>query len=347
MRKTVIALAAASALVAGEATHLYEITPTLGGVKPEGNLGLKRDYLNYGLRIGRNVEGYVFDQIELGLEHAPRVKIRGTDVKTDITRSFVNLVKEYDIALPSTKAYALVGVGYEHLSNRFGKNSDAAFGQYGVGLKYQLVQNMWLKADVRHAVKFDHGANNLLYTVGLAIPFGEKTPKVAPVAPVPVVIAPAPAPIPAPVAPAPVVEKDSDGDGVIDRLDQCPNTPKGVEVGPDGCAKMVTLRVNFDFDKAKVLPEFMHEIEAVATFLKAHEVMHVRLEGHTDSKGSEAYNQKLSEARAKAVADELVRLGVKANRISTMGFGELQPIATNDTEEGRALNRRVEAKFKD
>lgn len=338
MKKIAIALVAATALIAGEAAYHYEVTPTFGGVKPEGNLGLK-DQLNYGLRLGRNVEGFIFDQIELGIEHAPRVGIKGSSSKTDITRYFANIVKEYDVAA-KTKLYALVGFGYEHLSKEFAKNDSAMFGNYGVGVKYQLINDLWLKADVRHAIKFDHGANNLLYTVGLGIPFGPKTTKPAPVEPAPAV---APEPIPV----APVVEKDTDKDGVIDRLDQCPNTPMGVEVGLDGCAKMVTLRVTFGFDDARVQPEFMHEIEAVAAFLKAHEVFTVRLEGHTDSKGSEAYNQALSQARAQAVAAELTRLGVKKERISAVGFGELQPIATNDTEEGRALNRRVEAKFKD
>ncbi|MBE0495951.1 MAG: OmpA family protein [Campylobacterales bacterium] len=344
MKKIVIALVAATALVASEAAYEYEITPTIGGVKPEGNLGLK-DQLNYGLRLGKNVEGFIFDQIELGIEHAPRVGIKGSDSKTDITRYFANIIKEYDVAV-KTKLYALAGVGYEHLSNRFDKNHNAMFGQYGLGVKYQLVNDMWLKADVRHAIKFDHGANNLFYTVGLGIPFGPKAVKVAPVEPTPVA-EPAPKPAPAPMSFAPVPEKDTDGDGVIDRLDECPNTPMGVEVGPDGCAKVVTLRVTFDFDKAKVAPEFMHEIEAVADFLKTHEVFTVRLEGHTDSKGAEAYNQTLSQERAKAVANELTRLGVKAHRISTVGFGEMRPVATNDTEEGRALNRRVETKFKD
>jgi OOP family OmpA-OmpF porin len=273
------------------------------------------------------------------------VGIKGSGSKTDITRYFANIIKEYDVAV-KTKLYTLVGVGYEHLSNRYDKNHDAMFGQYGVGVKYQLVNDMWLKADVRHAIKFDYGANNLFYTVGLGIPFGPKATKPAPVEPTPVV-APAPAPEPTPMSFAPVVEKDTDGDGVIDRLDECPNTPAGVEVGADGGAKMVTLRVAFDFDEAKVQPEFMREIEEVADFLKVHEVFTVRLEGHTDSKGAEAYNQKLSEERAKAVAAELTRLGVKAHRITTVGFGEMQPVASNDTEEGRALNRRVETKFKD
>ena len=90
----------------------------------------------------------------------------------------------------------------------------------------------------------------------------------------------------------------------------------------------------------------MEEIKTVANFMGENPDYSVILEGHTDSTGSAAYNQKLSERRAAAVAGALQNFGVDAGKISSVGYGESQPIATNATKEGRAQNRRVDAKFR-
>ncbi len=104
----------------------------------------------------------------------------------------------------------------------------------------------------------------------------------------------------------------------------------------------VQLDVEFEFDKAVVRAIYGDELQAVANAMKAHDDIDLVLEGHTDSVGSDAYNQDLSERRAQAVKAELVKqYGIDASRISTVGYGESQPIATNSTEEGRAQNRRV------
>jgi len=141
---------------------------------------------------------------------------------------------------------------------------------------------------------------------------------------------------------------DDDNDGVPNDIDQCPNTPAGVVVDERGCEKVIVLRdldVNFAFDSYKVGPKYAAEIKKVADFMGEHPDYKVVLAGHTDSVGAEAYNQKLSEKRAKAVADVLAGYGVSEDKISTVGYGELKPIATNKTKEGRAQNRRVEATF--
>ena len=90
----------------------------------------------------------------------------------------------------------------------------------------------------------------------------------------------------------------------------------------------------------------MNEIKNVSDVLVAHPDYKVILEGHTDSTGSDAYNQKLSLRRAAAVAGALQTFGVDASRISSVGYGESKPIATNSTKAGRAQNRRVDAKFR-
>jgi OOP family OmpA-OmpF porin len=151
-----------------------------------------------------------------------------------------------------------------------------------------------------------------------------------------VFLAPAP-PKPAPVAAVPAV-LDSDGDGVPDSRDKCPNTPKGVKVNADGCWELKG--VYFDSDKAVIKdPRVLDEAVAI---MKADPKISGEVHGHTDSTASPEYNQKLSEARAKAVRDYFIKQGIAPERIRAKGFGETRPVATNDTPEGRAQNRRVE-----
>ncbi len=134
-------------------------------------------------------------------------------------------------------------------------------------------------------------------------------------------------------------EKDSDGDGVVDSLDKCPNTPKGALVNKDGC--WAFSGVNFDTDSAKIKSKYAPLFTNAVKVLKLNPGLTVEIQGHTDSIGAAAYNQKLSERRAMAVKQELVNQGVDGSRLTTVGFGESKPIADNHTAEGRALNRRV------
>jgi len=143
---------------------------------------------------------------------------------------------------------------------------------------------------------------------------------------------------------------DSDGDGVTDNIDKCPDTPKGIKVDKDGCPIpikeriSITLHIEFDFDKDDVRSEYNPQIEEVANFLKAYPDKDVSLEGHTDSEGTDAYNDDLSKRRAESVKMVLVEtFGIDAAKISTEGFGESRPVATNETDEGRQQNRRVVA----
>ncbi len=144
-------------------------------------------------------------------------------------------------------------------------------------------------------------------------------------------------------------ERDDDSDGVKNSQDRCPETAPGVKVDEDGCeviAKPVTieLTVEFDTDQATLRSEVIPEVDEVVAFLRAHPNARVTIEGHTDSRGSEAYNQALSERRAYAVRDYLIRnADIAPSRIGAVGFGESRPIASNDTPEGRQRNRRVTA----
>ena len=143
---------------------------------------------------------------------------------------------------------------------------------------------------------------------------------------------------------------DDDGDGVDNCKDKCPDTIKGLAVDANGCPipDVVKLKINFDFDKSDIKPMYHQELADFAAYMKQQQSFTVvEIAGHTDSKGSDEYNQKLSERRAKAVRDYLVnKLGMDGKLFSAVGYGESKPIATNDTDAGRAENRRMEAELK-
>jgi len=103
--------------------------------------------------------------------------------------------------------------------------------------------------------------------------------------------------------------------------------------------------ITFAYDSANVQPQFQRTLDQVAQTLAQYNQTYIDVYGHTDSTGSDAYNQTLSERRARAVADYLAGQGVQPVRIGTRGYGESQPIAPNDTDPGRAANRRVEVKI--
>lgn len=151
---------------------------------------------------------------------------------------------------------------------------------------------------------------------------------------------------PVAVAPAPVAtpEVDSDGDGVVDRLDRCPNTPAGTKVDVNGCPDLLLslTGINFKFDSSVIEPTSSDILDRAVASLNESKDVAVRIEGHCDSTGGDAYNQMLSERRGNAVKDYLVAHGIAAERMNVVGKGESTPVASNDTEEGRFQNRRVE-----
>jgi OOP family OmpA-OmpF porin len=138
---------------------------------------------------------------------------------------------------------------------------------------------------------------------------------------------------------------DRDNDGVADYLDKCPNTPSDIKVNKVGCPVIFNFNVRFDYNSAHIKPESMDRIREFAEFLRSNPIYKAEIQGYTDSKGSALYNQKLSERRAKAVYEALIKLGVSKDRLSYKGYGEANPIASNDTESGKAKNRRVVAKL--
>jgi len=130
------------------------------------------------------------------------------------------------------------------------------------------------------------------------------------------------------------------------RVELPPPPPPPVEeaeVKRTKTAIVITKKIHFEFDKAVIRPISFRILDAVVDIMKQNpDIKKVRVEGHTDSKGSDAYNIKLSQRRSNAVRDYLISHGIEADRLVAVGYGETRPVADNNTAEGRARNRRVE-----
>lgn len=259
------------------------------------------------------------------------------------------------------RPYVAFGPGWTRHRSIFDEGWESSL-NLGAGLRGQLSERWSTRLEALYrrdgddtSVPREDGFDDFLFTAGLQFNFGGKE-------------APPPAPAPAPVmdsdgdgvpddrdrcpnTPAGVAVDengcplDSDGDGVPDYRDKCPDTPAGAIVDRDGCEIPPVLELNdvhFDFDKSNLKPEAIAILDEAAELLTVHETVVIEVAGHTDAIGTDEYNQGLSERRAKSVYDYLVSQGINASRMSTKGYGESRPIATNETSEGRALNRRTE-----
>lgn len=147
---------------------------------------------------------------------------------------------------------------------------------------------------------------------------------------------------------------DQDGDGIADQNDACAGTAVGKIVGSDGCQLPVErvgdnqLNIAFDFDQAVVKSQYLPDLQAFADILKQNPDISVELSGHTDYLGDDDYNQRLSERRADSVAQILVgQFGVSEEQLMRVGYSESKPLVAGDTDEQRALNRRVQAQLVD
>ena len=236
--------------------------------------------------------------------------------------------------------YLLGGVGMQRDDYEGLQGDDNVTLALGMGAMWDLYRSgdgsrtVQLRPEVRTRWDMQSGntLNDVLAQVGLSFGFGPPRP-----APAPVVAPPPPPPPP----PPPVKCSDGDNDGVCDADDKCPGTPAGIKVDSVGCPLEQRLKLLFDFDSAELRPESLSELERLVKFMGDVPFATALIEGHTDSVGTDAYNQSLSDRRAKAVFDYLSSRGVDPARLKSMGKGESAPIADNKTAEGRQENRRV------
>jgi OOP family OmpA-OmpF porin len=138
---------------------------------------------------------------------------------------------------------------------------------------------------------------------------------------------------------------DRDQDGVKDYEDECQNTMAYAKVKVNGCADFVSFNLYYAPRVNEITPKSMLVLEKSVGFLKEHPEYKVKITGHTDNIGDDAYNLKLSKDRAEDVLKIFNRKGVNFKRLEATGKGELEPLESNDTDEGRALNRRIEVEL--
>lgn len=277
--------------------------------------------------------------------------------------------------------FALVGaglLGVASAKSSVGNDTDFAV-HAGVGFDIGLKEHLRMRLDVRDIITASKGVKegftqNLEANLGLALAFDlskqESPPEAPPPAPrdsdrdgfidsedkcvqVPGVApdgCPAPAPEPEP-EPAPV---DSDGDGLLDEQDECVNEPETINgfEDEDGCPDELPKEVEafsgvvkgilFETGKSEIRPKSFRVLNQAVEIFKKYPSIRIEIQGHTDNRGRESYNQQLSEARADAVREYLVAQGIEEDRITSKGFGPSTPVASNKSSSGRAQNRRIE-----
>lgn len=268
--------------------------------------------------FGGSIGYYLTDDVSLNLSHGVYKSMRsnstlpGESSREKIDGQLSTIEALYHFGTPaaqSLRPYISAGFGHQNLDNTYSRGRDqTTFAIVGAGAKYYFTEMFFAKAgvDVLHSLDTENTEWQAGIGVGLNFGGSSKPAEAAPVAYEPV------------AEPAPVEE--------------------ALE------AVRVELDVKFDFDKATVKPESQGDIKALADFMNQYPQTTTVVEGHTDSRGSDAYNQNLSERRANAVREVLVnQYGVDGSRVNAAGYGEARPVADNNTDAGRAVNRRVEA----
>ncbi|EAI1510256.1 fibronectin-binding outer membrane protein CadF [Campylobacter coli] len=323
MKKLLLCLGLASVLLGADNNVKFEITPTLNYNYFEGNLDMDNRYAP-GVRLGYHFDDFWLDQLELGLEHYSDVKYTNSTLTTDITRTYLSAIKGIDLG-EKFYFYGLAGGGYEDFSKGAFDNKSGGFGHYGAGLKFRLSDSLALRLETRDQISFHNANHSWVSTLGISFGFGAKREKVVAEQVKEVAIEPRVA---------------------VPTQSQCPAEPReGAMLDENGCEKTISFEGHFGFDRVDITPAFEEKIKEIAQILDENARYDTILEGHTDNIGSRAYNQKLSERRAESVAKELEKFGVDKDRIQTVGYGQDKPRSSNDTKEGRADNRRVDAKF--
>ncbi|HUH32194.1 MAG TPA: OmpA family protein [Rhodanobacter sp.] len=331
----------------------WYIAPTVGGYYNDTDRNTNSRQIYYGLGFGKflapnvSVEAFV-DRTKRKVD-APAT---GADFDNHWASNNVGVSARYFLGdWNSWRPYGMVGVmGSRHQSRTESGWSPAA--QVGAGVSKTVSDSSDIRLEAAYRYDWDdktqpqeNGYGDWYLGFSVVTRFGAAA------------AAPAPAVAPAP-APADCSTVDSDSDGVNDCDDKCPSTAAGTIVGPDGCAQKVVIDlrgVNFKFDRpkkgetdiSKSLAEPSADSLAVLSqavdTLQRYPQVHVTVAGYTDSKGTDAYNQSLSERRASIVYNYLTSHGIDASRLEgPIGHGETNPIGDNATDSGRAQNRRTE-----
>ncbi|WP_369959263.1 OmpA family protein [Pseudomonas benzenivorans] len=272
--------------------------------------------LSNGNLFGGSVGYYLTDDVELALSYGEYHDIRsenGTGNK-NIKGNLAGLDAIYHFGEQGVglRPYVSAGFAHQNISNvpaRTGRDH-STFANVGTGVKYFFTENLFARAGLDGMYNIDANETEWAAGLGVGMNFGGSSK---------------PAPAPAPVAAVQPVAEPVQAEEPMEMV-------------------RVELDVKFDFDKANVKQESYGDIKNLADFMNQYPQTTTTVEGHTDAKGSDAYNQKLSERRANAVREVLVnQYGVSGERVNAVGYGESRPVADNASDAGRAINRRVEA----
>lgn len=342
------------------ATSTYDgrwyIAPTVGGYYNDTDRHTNSRQFYYGLGVGRFISPNA--SIDFFADRTKRETDNGAAAGGGhSSNSWSNntvgaAVRFYAGDWNAWRPYVLAGVMGSHHQNK-GDSGWSPAAELGGGLSKTVTDSSDIRLEAGYRYDWDNksqpqqsGYGDWFLGFSIVSRFGEP--------------AAAPAPVVAAVAPPPVdcSTLDSDGDGVNDCDDKCPGTAAGTIVGPDGCAQKVVIDlrgVNFKFDrprkgetdisKSLALPtaESISVLNQAVDTLQRYPQVHVTVAGYTDAIGTDAYNQKLSQRRASIVYNYLTSHGIDASRLEgPIGHGENNPIGDNDTESGRAQNRRTE-----
>ena len=293
------------------------------------------------ISFGRRIGDWGFELLANKINGANSKSDTPQSRSIDIDQQRIDVLRFIPVSNDNWLPYVAAGLGRISIDSkpRIGED-DESFVNAGVGVMRHINRRLSVRGDLRGVYGFDTEEPEALWSVGIVYALGAA----AAAPPPPRVEAPAPAPA---IVEAP---KDTDGDGVTDDKDQCPDTERGAVVDEKGCYKELTesvtidLLLEFDYNKADIREEHKAEIKRVADFMRKYPTSRASLEGHTDSRGSDDYNQSLSERRAAAVQQYLVDVeGISAARLSSAGFGESKPKVENDSQENMQRNRRVSA----
>jgi len=370
MKRAWMTSALLAAQIAAASQYNFEVSPVVGIGIPEGNILLENETIIGGeiqinnlfsFPIKPELSAYYATDTDYSYEPpapTPPLFLSPADMSasTNIWRLGMGAVYDYTEE-GRFRPFAKIGAGYENMSDPLYGNKNGAYGDVGAGVKIPFGEQVALKLEAIYMLKPNGGRydSNLLALAGLSFAFGAHEAAAA-------------------TAAAGYRTYDSDGDGVIDDNDQCPNTPRGVEVDafgcvPDsdrdgvvdshddcpetptgfkvdkvGCAASFHFSVEFATDSAVVTSAHMDEIDAFANYMKVNPYR-AEIVGRADDRGTNAYNDVLSKKRAEVVVGLLVDKGIASDRLSAVGKGETDPIATNATAEGRAQNRSVRAEL--
>ena len=320
--------------------------------------------INVGMNSTKNETGSKFDNLNVGMTLQynnyvvmPRFDLEYVKLKDEkassLIKGSVNAVYEIENKTYVTP-YVLGGIGYENVQGGVKNEFEShAFVQGGVGLSVQLPQDYKVNLESRYLqiLGGENEENEAIITAGVVIPLGSKktvsVPRVIKPIVRPVIVKSSPKIIYANTNECSIKSSlpDFDRDGVEDRLDQCPATPCNYTVDTYGCPIKTTLKINFAVNSANINPDSISKVNRFAKFLLNNKGSIVKIVGHTDSVGSIENNLQLSQKRARSVVQSLVRQGVSPSRLTAIGKGESMPLASNKTDAGKAMNRRIEVEL--